>query len=235
MLWVDEPLDRLDEEDYPHDEQCDPVGRRRQYLCPLEPVRPGGRRGSASEVHRPDRTGQCAHIGEHVTGVRNQGQRSRQYTDCRLDSHIGDDQAERNQKIAAVGLGRNTMAVAVVSVSAVVAALAGKWGPGRLSVAVNPRRHMTSIRTPHETGCAQPHLPRIRDEPAWLGQTRRLQARTPTSAPSSLTGPNRATPKIAGQSLIARSCGDGRYPTCAEQSDGYSGTTPGPKVPPTPS
>ena len=77
-----------------------------------------------------DGTGQGAHIGEHVTGVRNQGQRLGQYSGRRLDSHIGDDQAERNRKVAAVGLGRNIMAVARVSVSQSRRGARGKRGPG---------------------------------------------------------------------------------------------------------
>lgn len=97
----------------------------RDDLRPFPPERPRPRRGPGGEADRPHGAGDRGDIGEHVSGVGQQGQRPGRHRDDDLDEHEPDQQHQREQQVAPVRARADAMPVALarVPVSVIPAAV----------------------------------------------------------------------------------------------------------------
>ena len=76
-------------------EQGAAVGLRRQDLGALQAEGQVAARGTLDEANDDERHRQCAGVGQHMRGVREEGERVREDADDDLDGHETDDQCQR--------------------------------------------------------------------------------------------------------------------------------------------
>jgi hypothetical protein len=100
---VYQAADRLDGDNPSDNQQRDAVAGRGQDLGALPAKGPcsGGRAGSQPD--RPQCPGDRADVGEHVPGVRQQGQRPGQHRGDHLAGHERGQQAQRDQQVPLIG------------------------------------------------------------------------------------------------------------------------------------
>ena len=111
----DEAVDRLVDDQQREHEQRDAVGLRGEHLHAAQAVGHRAARRPARERDRREREGERRRIGEHVGGVREQGERVREHARDHLRAHQSRDQAERDRQAprAAVAAHRRQRAVMV--------------------------------------------------------------------------------------------------------------------------
>jgi hypothetical protein len=104
LLRVDEPMNRRPDDPDCEQGERDPVHLRGEDLEPRIPERPAPDRRSGRHRRSEEREAECRRIGEHVPGVREQGERVTEQPGDDLACHHDEDQHERDRQRAAVGL-----------------------------------------------------------------------------------------------------------------------------------
>lgn len=90
-----EPAGGLEADQASQDQESGAVGQRGEDLGPFEAVRQPSLRGPGSQPNRDQGQGDRGRIGQHVAGVRQEGQRVGEDADHDLGGHEAGDQGQR--------------------------------------------------------------------------------------------------------------------------------------------
>jgi hypothetical protein len=104
-------LDALRQDHRGQRHERDAVDLGGQDLGALEPEREAAARGAGGKPGRHQRQGDRAGVGQHVSRVREQGQRVGQDADHDLERHEGEDQCQRGAQAGTRRVGRVVMVI----------------------------------------------------------------------------------------------------------------------------